>query len=125
MTRSHGRRNDEQDSRGSCSGCLRLRRPLLFLLHDELEQLLQKRAKKVKKTPTMEQILQNNFNTSYLTDWYNIFTPKMESESKNTIFGLKMMVKRGARDFGIPPDGKVVIFITKFVILGILWSKRM
>lgn len=39
MTRSHGRRNDGQDSRGSCSGCLRLLR-LLFLLHDELEQLL-------------------------------------------------------------------------------------
>ena len=95
MTRSHGRRNDEQDSRGSCSGCLRLRRPLLFLLHDELEQLLQKRAKKVKKTPTMEQTLQNNLNTSYLTDSYISFTLKMESVSKNTIFGLKMMVKSG------------------------------
>jgi len=39
MTRSHGRRNDEQDSRGNCSGCLRLRRRL-FLLRDELEQFL-------------------------------------------------------------------------------------
>ena len=39
-----------------------------ILLHDELEQLLQKRAKKVKKPPTMEQTLQNNLNTSYLTD---------------------------------------------------------
>ena len=36
------------------------------------------------------------FNTSYLTDSYNIvFTLKMESVSKYTIFGLKMMVKSG------------------------------
>ena len=35
------------------------------------------------------------FNTSYLTDSYIVFTLKMESESKNTIFGLKMMVKSG------------------------------
>ena len=48
MTRSHGRRNDGQDSRGSCSGCLRLRR-LLFLLLDELEQLLQKKNQKMSK----------------------------------------------------------------------------
>ena len=32
-------------------------------------------------------------NTSYLTDSYIIFTLKMESVSKATIFGLKMMVK--------------------------------
>ena len=32
-------------------------------------------------------------NTSYLTDSYIVFTLKMESESKNTIFGLKMIVK--------------------------------
>ena len=35
------------------------------------------------------------FTTSYLTDSYIIFTLKMESESKITIFGLKMMVKSG------------------------------
>ena len=35
------------------------------------------------------------FNTSYLTDSYIIFTVKIESVSKNTIFGLKMMVKSG------------------------------
>ena len=35
------------------------------------------------------------FNTSYLTDSYIIFTIKMESVSKNTIFGLKMIVKSG------------------------------
>ena len=34
-------------------------------------------------------------NTSYLTDSYIIFTLKMESVSKITIFGLKMMVKSG------------------------------
>ena len=35
------------------------------------------------------------FNTSYLTDSYIVFTLKMESVSKNTFFGLKMMVKSG------------------------------
>ena len=34
-------------------------------------------------------------DTSYLTDSYIVFTLKMESVSKNTIFGLKMMVKSG------------------------------
>ena len=34
-------------------------------------------------------------NTSYLTDSYIAFTLKMESVSRNTIFGLKMMVKSG------------------------------
>ena len=38
---------------------------------------------------------QHAFNTSYLTDSYIIFTLKMESVSKITIFGLKMMVKSG------------------------------
>ena len=33
------------------------------------------------------------FNTSYLTNSYIVFTLKIESLSKNTIFGLKMMVK--------------------------------
>ena len=32
---------------------------------------------------------------SYLTDTYVVFTLKIESVSKNTIFGLKMMVKSG------------------------------
>ena len=39
----------------------------------------------------------------------------MESVTKNTIFGLKMMVKNY---FEIPPCAKMVIFITEFVILG-------
>ena len=34
-------------------------------------------------------------NTSYLTDSYIGFTLKIESVSKNTFFGLKMMVKSG------------------------------
>ena len=34
-------------------------------------------------------------NTYYLTDTYIIFTLKMESVSKNTIFGLKMIMKSG------------------------------
>ena len=38
---------------------------------------------------------QLDLNTSYLTDSYIVFTLKMESVSKNTIFGLKMMVKSG------------------------------
>ena len=37
----------------------------------------------------------NNLNTSYLTNSYIVFTLNMESVSKNTIFGLKMMVKSG------------------------------
>ena len=32
---------------------------------------------------------------SYLSDSYIVFTLKMESVSKNTIFGFKMMVKSG------------------------------
>ena len=38
-------------------------------------------------------------NTSYLIDSYIGFTLKMESVTKNTIFGLKMMVKSGLEKF--------------------------
>ena len=38
-------------------------------------------------------------NTPYLTDSYIGFTLKMESVSKNTIFGIKMMVKSGVEKF--------------------------
>ena len=38
-------------------------------------------------------------NTSYLTDLYIVFTLKMESVPKNTIFGLKMMLKSGVEKF--------------------------
>ena len=40
-----------------------------------------------------------SFNTSYLTESYIVFTLKMESVSKSTIFGLKMMVKSGLEKF--------------------------
>ena len=40
-----------------------------------------------------------SFNTSYLTDSYIVFTLKMESVSKNTVFGLKMIVKSGLEKF--------------------------
>ena len=39
------------------------------------------------------------FNMSYLIDSYILFTLKMESVSKNTIFGLKMMVKSGLEKY--------------------------
>ena len=57
-------------------------------------------------------------NTSYLTDSYIGFTLKMASVTKNTIFGLKMMVKSGLEKF-ILKSLYAVIFITEFVILGI------
>ena len=41
----------------------------------------------------------NVFNTFYLTDSYIVFTLKMESVSKNAIFGLKMMVKSGIEKY--------------------------
>ena len=59
-------------------------------------------------------------NTSYLTDSYIGFILKMESVTKNTIFGLKNEGEKWPRKiyFEIPPCGKIVIFITEFVILG-------
>ena len=47
---------------------------------------------------------------SYLTDSYIVFTLKIESVSKNTIFGQKI---------------SMVVFITEFVILGTFmkWGK--
>ena len=39
------------------------------------------------------------FNPSYLTDSYIGFTLRMESVTKNTVFGLKMMVKTGLEKF--------------------------
>ena len=41
------------------------------------------------------QELEYLLNSSYLTDSNIVFTLKMESVSKNTIFGLKMIVKSG------------------------------
>ena len=44
-------------------------------------------------------LLRNNFNKSHLTDSCIVFTLKMESVFKNTIFGLKTMVKSGPEKF--------------------------
>ena len=49
---------------------------------------------------------------SYLTDSYIIFTLKMESVSKNIIFGLKMMVKSARKNyFEIPPRGEIRVSV--------------
>ena len=50
--------------------------------------------------------------TSFLTDSYTVFTLKMESVSKNTIFGLKMMVKSGLEKnlFEIPASMRKTTF---------------
>ena len=42
-------------------------------------------------------------NTSYLTDSSIVFTHKMESVFKNTIFGLKMTVKSDLEKFILKP----------------------
>ena len=44
-------------------------------------------------------LLRNSLNKSHLTDSCIVFTLKMESVFKNTIFGLKMMVKSGLEKF--------------------------
>ena len=51
--------------------------------------------------PPCHTYLQNNklINTSCLNDSYIVFTLKLESGSKITIFGLKMMVKSGLEKF--------------------------
>ena len=62
-------------------------------------------------------------NTSYLTESYIVFTLKMESVSKNTIFGLKMMVKSGLEKiflkFQVPKITNSVIKVTIFPHGGI------
>ena len=52
-------------------------------------------SKKLAVTMKVSNFLWRCFNTSYLTESYIVFTLKMESVSKITIFGLKMMVKSG------------------------------
>ena len=56
---------------------------------------MQKEARNVKDLCCVLHSCRLGINTSYLTDSYIGFTRKMESVSKNTIFGLKMMVKSG------------------------------
>ena len=60
---------------------------------------------------------QKPLNMSSLTDSYIVFTLKMESVSKNTIFGLKMMVKSGLEKIILKSLMRQVISITEFMIL--------
>ena len=60
----------------------------------------------------MMSALLNWLNTSYLTDSYIVFTLELESGSKITIFGLKMMVKSGLEKFILKSH-----FVTEFEIL--------
>ena len=60
-------------------------------------------------------------NTSYLTDSYIGFTVKMEPvNNQKHHFWPKNVGEKWSRkiNFEIPPCGKIVIFITEFVILG-------
>ena len=58
-------------------------------------------------------------NTSYLTDSYISFTLKMESVTKYHFWPKKDGEKWSRKIyFEIPPCGKIVVFITDFVILG-------
>ena len=53
---------------------------------------------------------------SYLTDSYIVFTLKLESGSKITIFGLKRMVKSGLEKFIL--KSLHALIINEFRILG-------
>ena len=55
-------------------------------------------------------LARDTINTSYLTDSYIGFTLKMESVSKNTIFGITMIVKSGLEKniFEIPPWERIL-----------------
>ena len=50
-------------------------------------------------TLQLRALQQSEFNTYYLTDSYIVFTLKLESGSKITIFGLTMIVKSGLEKF--------------------------
>ena len=67
----------------------------IFILNDNYSWLHLLSFNIFKKSDTIEHLCSDFINTSYLTDSYIIFTLKMESLSKNTIFGLKMIVKSG------------------------------
>ena len=57
-----------------------------------------------------------DFNTFYLTDSYIVFTLKMESVTKNTIFGLKMKVKSGLE--------KIILKSLHAGTYSRVWNKR-
>jgi hypothetical protein len=57
-------------------------------------------------------------NTQYMRNSQIVYTVKMQSVSKSTIFGPKMDVEKWSRYFfEFPPYQKEVIFVTEFVIL--------
>ena len=66
-----------------------------------------------------------SINTSSLTDSYIIFTLEMESASKNTIFGLKMMVKSGLEKFILKSlhAGRCLFLLLNLWFWALLWSK--
>jgi hypothetical protein len=58
-------------------------------------------------------------NRSYLTDSFIVFTLKMESIQKYNFLSKNDGEKWSRKNyFEIPPCGKMVIFVTKFVILN-------
>ena len=61
---------------------------------------------------------------SYLSDSYIVFTLKMESVTKNTIFGLKMMVKSGLEKFilkSLNAGSTLDLVLPSFSISAIMW----
>ena len=66
------------------------------------------------------------FNKSYLTHSYIVFTLRMESVSKNTIFGLEMMVKNGLEKFILKslPAGRWLFLLLNLWFWTLLWSKE-
>jgi hypothetical protein len=55
--------------------------------------------KRIRLSAELFDRLEYALNTAYMTDSYIGFTLKMESVTKNTIVGLKMIVKSGLEKF--------------------------
>ena len=70
--------------------------------------------------------ISTGINTSYLTDSYIIFTLKMESVSKNTIFGLKMLLKSGVEKLILKSlyAGRWLFSLLNLWFWTLLWSKE-
>ena len=70
-------------------------------MYSEISKCEAKNRRVFEKCKTNLKFLDFNtcINMSYLTESYIVFTLKMESVSKNAIFGLKMMVKSGLEKF--------------------------
>ena len=67
----------------------------------------------------------SKLNTSYLTESYIGFTLKMESVTKYTIFGLKMMVKSGLEKIILKSlhAGRWLFLLLNLWFCALLWSK--